>query len=209
MRKEIPIALSFLAGIIMLIDSFTPGNFAPRVELSKWLIIMSAFMVGIASVNLVRIHGANVISRRKGWFNSFSLLVMLVAFTYVGVMKYSYPEVETWKVLFQNFYDYIMSPPAAVMYAIIAFYVSSASYRAFKARSVEATVLLVAAVVVMLGKAPVGELIWSKFPVISSWLLNVANTTGQRGIMIGAAIGGFVTSLRVLLGLERGHLGGV
>ncbi len=209
MRKEIPIALSFIAGIVMLIDSFTPGTFGPRAELSKWIIIMSAFMVGIATVNLIRIHVANIVSRRKGWFNSVSLLVMLALFTYVGIMKYSFPEVETWKVLYQNFYDYIMSPPAAAMFAIIAFYVSSASYRAFRARSLEATILLVAAIVVMLGKAPVGELIWAKFPVISTWLLNVANTTGQRGIMIGAAIGGFVTSLRVLLGIERGHLGGV
>ena len=68
--------------------------------------------------------------------------------------------------------------------------------------------MLIAAILIMLGKAPVGEMIWSKFPTISTWLMDIPNTVGQRAIMIGAAIGGFATSLRILLGIERGHLGG-
>lgn len=68
--------------------------------------------------------------------------------------------------------------------------------------------LLISAVIVMLGAAPVGALIWSNFPVIQRWLIAVPNMTGQRAIMIGAAIGGFAASLRILLGQDRSYLGG-
>ncbi len=61
----------------------------------------------------------------------------------------------------------------------------------------------------MLGKAPVGELMWSQFPTVSNWIFDVPTMVGQRAIMIGSAIGAFATALRILLGLERGHLGGV
>jgi len=208
-RREIPIALTAIAALIMLLDSFTTGALTAAAELSKWIIIISAIMIGIATVNLARIHGANIARRRPGWFNSLALLVVLVVYAFIGIMNRSFPANAMWKDLYQNVFDNVQSPLGSAMFAIIAFYVASASYRAFRARSLEASVLLIAAVLVMLGKAPIGELLSKQFPVIATWLLNVANTTGQRGIMIGAAIGAFVTSLRVIVGLERGHLGGV
>jgi len=100
-----------------------------------------------------------------------------------------------------------MSPLGAAMFAMLAFYIASASYRAFRMRSLEATILLISAVLVMLGRAPIGELMWNQFPTIATWLLNIPNTAGQKAIMIGSAIGAFATSLRILLGIERGHLG--
>jgi hypothetical protein len=66
---------------------------------------------------------------------------------------------------------------------------------------------MAATVAMMLGQAPIGALIWSKFPTLASWLLSVPNNVGQRAIMMGAAIGAFATSLRILLGIERGHFG--
>lgn len=209
MRREIPIAITVIAGVILLLDSFTNSVVAIADQIETWVIIVSALMIGIATVNLARIHGNNIARKRPGWFNSLALLIVLFGYAFIGIMNRSFPANEMWKTWYQNIFDNVQSPLGSAMFAIIAFYVASASYRAFRARSLEASVLLIAAVLVMLGKAPIGELIWNQFPVISTWLLNVINTAGQRGIMIGAAIGAFVTSLRVLIGLERGHLGGV
>ncbi|MCL5039724.1 MAG: hypothetical protein M1299_07900, partial [Firmicutes bacterium] len=85
---------------------------------------------------------------------------------------------------------------------------ASASFRAFRARNVEATILLLAGVLVLLGRAPVGELISGFFPRGADWLMNVPNIAGNRAILIGAAIGTVATGLRLLLGIDRGYLGG-
>ena len=115
---------------------------------------------------------------------------------------------------FSQLYDYVYSPLVAMMFALLAFFVGSASYRAFRARNKEATVLLVAAFLVMLGRVPLGDVFTGWLPKslhmsnIASWIMNVPNLAGQRAIMIGIALGIVSTSLRLILGIERSYLGG-
>lgn len=209
MRRGVPLAIVFIVGTLLLLNYFVANDTlkATSTNLVSWGVIVSAFAVGLASVNLVRIHANKVARKRSGWGNSVVLVLTMAIFIIVGITNKLYPDNEAAKVLFKNLFDYSYSPFGSAMFAILAFYVASASYRAFRMRSLEATLLLVAAVLVMLGNAPIGELIWSKFPVIGNWLLTVINMTGQRGIAIGVAIGAFATSMRILLGFDRGHLG--
>jgi hypothetical protein len=116
---------------------------------------------------------------------------------------------------FDWMYQWVYSALSATMFALLAFFVASASYRAFRARNLEATLLLVAAFFVMLGRVPVGDLLtdWilpTGYTMSSwaDWIMSVPNTAGQRAIMIGIALGLVSTSLRIILGLERTYLGG-
>jgi hypothetical protein len=59
----------------------------------------------------------------------------------------------------------------------------------------------------MLGRAPVGEVMWSGFPRIADWIMGVVNLAGSRGILISTAIGMVGVALRVLSGIDRSHLG--
>lgn len=210
MRKEVPLLITFCVAIIVMLASITTGP-APEIfknHISPWMTLVSAFAVGLASVNLTRVHANKIQRKHKDWPYSLILLGSMVIYA----VYRSYIEINPTDTAaaagYANIYNYILSPLSSGIWACLAFYVASASYRAFRARSLEATVLLVSAIVVMLGSAPIGAQIWSKFPVIQRWLMDVPNMTGQRGIVIGAAIGSFVTALRVLLGIERGHLGG-
>ncbi len=214
MRREIPLIITFVIGMIMLLTNLVgPADGSDGFlqtwadELGVWMIIVSAFAVGLASVNLIRIHSRNIARQRAGWFNSLTLLLAMASFAAIGSIARLRPQAEAVGELYQNMFDYVQSPLGAAMFAILAFYIASASYRAFRMRSLEATILLVSALLVMLGRAPIGELLWKQFPTIATWLLNIPNTAGQKAIMIGAAIGAFATSLRILLGIERGHLG--
>lgn len=209
MKRGIPLLIVFVVGSLLLTTYFfkNPTLDQARSLLTNWGVIVTAFSVGLASVNILRIHSARIANRRSGWGNSVVLILTMFIFIVVGIYSRHNPSNEAAAQLFSNLFDYAYSPFSATMYAMIAFYVASASYRAFRMRSFEATLLLTAAVLVMLGNAPIAEQTWDKFPVIGNWLLTVINTTGQRGIAIGVAIGGFATSLRILLGFDRGHLG--
>ena len=96
------------------------------------------------------------------------------------------------------------------MFALLAFYIASAAFRAFRARNAEATVLLVAACIVMVARVPMGEnlpLVGEKLPQFMNWIMDVPNIAARRSIFIGAALGAVATGLRVILGVERSHLG--
>ncbi len=116
------------------------------------------------------------------------------------------------------FYSFF-TPLSATMFALLAFFVASASYRAFKIRNAEATVLLVSGILIMLGRVPLGAyltawtqnipwLSWFHLPVIQEWLYQYPNAAGARAIMIGIGLGIVGTSLRVILGIEKSFMGG-
>ena len=102
------------------------------------------------------------------------------------------------------------------MFSLLAFFVASASYRAFRAKTREATILLVAAFIILVGRTPLGYYLtcwlpdWLSFlhiPNLSAWIMSTPNLAGQRAIMIGIALGIIATSLKLILGIERGYLG--
>ena len=61
--------------------------------------------------------------------------------------------------------------------------------------------------IVLLGRAPLGRSLSDIFPDFAQWLIDIPNNAGRRAIMMGAAIGAIATGLRVILGLERSHMG--
>ena len=66
--------------------------------------------------------------------------------------------------LFKWMFNYMVSPMQATMFALLAFYVASASYRAFRIRNFEATLLLSSGIIIMIGRVPLGS-------YISSWFI--------------------------------------
>ena len=104
-------------------------------------------------------------------------------------------------------YDHVFAPCNATMFALLAFFVASAAFRAFRARNTEAALLLGSAVIILLATAPMGRSISPYLPELSEWILDIPNNAGRRAIMMGAAVGAIATGLRVILGLERSHLG--
>jgi hypothetical protein len=100
----------------------------------------------------------------------------------------------------------IMIPIQATMFSLLAFYIASAAYRAFRARSLLASILLAAAVIIMIRFAPLGP-ISSVVSDISSWILRIPNMAAKRAIFIGVGLGMVATAIKVLLGIERTYMG--
>lgn len=106
--------------------------------------------------------------------------------------------------IFKNIFE----PLSATMFSLLAFFIASAAFRAFRAKSFEASLLLLAAVIVMLGRVPIGAAISPKIPMLAEWIMTYLNTAGQRAIMIGASLGVIAASMKIILGIDRAYLGG-
>jgi len=105
-------------------------------------------------------------------------------------------------------YDHVFAPCNATMFALLAFFVASAAFRAFRARNVEAALLRGSAIIVLLAQAPIGRWLTTSLPHLSDWILDILSNGSRRAIIMGAAVGAIATGLRVILGIERSHLGG-
>ncbi len=112
-------------------------------------------------------------------------------------------------------YEYLFKPLTATMFALLAFYIASAAFRAFRAKNVEAALLLGTAFIILLGRTYAGVWLTQWLPESSPFRIEnmsvfigqVFNTAGMRAIMIGIALGVVSTSLKVLLGIDRSYLG--
>ncbi len=109
---------------------------------------------------------------------------------------------------FSQMFLNVQVPIEATMFSLLAFYIASAAFRAFRARTLEATLLLVAACIVMLGRVPIGDMIHEGIPQATRWILEVPNLASKRGVMIGVGLGMMATSLKIILGIERAWMGG-
>ncbi|HSL93884.1 MAG TPA: hypothetical protein VK905_04705 [Bacillota bacterium] len=203
MRRSLPLTITSFVGFWIVFDYFVKIDFVRTwtTNFTNWVIIVAAFALGLGAVNLLRIHGKRVAERRPGWMESSVLLVALAYMTVTGIFLGT--SSESFLFAFTN----LQQPLSAAMFSLLVFFIASASFRAFRARSIEAAVLLIAGVILMLGRAPIGEAIWDQFPRMADWIMKVPNLAGNRGIMIGAAIGIVSVAMRVLLGIDRGYMG--
>ena len=203
MKKELPLVVAFLTSFIVVVAYFfnIPSVITTSNNLVGWGVLVSAFALGLAAVNLVRVHLTKIRKQGKGWQFSILLLVAMFTVIFAGLTQGTNSQL----------YKYVFVTPrsalGASIYSLIGFYVASASYRAFVAKNVDATILLISAVIVLVGKTPYATVVWSGFPRFVDWIMNVPNMAAQRGIIIGIAVGAVALSLRIMVGLERSSLG--
>jgi len=196
--------VTFLSGLIVAALFFIPNYKAQEVnsKLLEWTLVVYAFALILGSVSLWNSHAKKVKARAEGWGFSLVTLVSLLAITALGV----------WKGVGEGtpvgvIYNTVNSPLASTMFALLAFVIASAAFRAFRARSPEATLLLITAIVMMIGRVSIGELISHRLPGITEWLLDVPNLAAKRAIAIGVGLGAVSTALKIILGIEQSYLG--
>ncbi|MCX7800486.1 MAG: hypothetical protein N2109_09115 [Fimbriimonadales bacterium] len=195
---------------------------------------LGAMLLGIGIYSLLSIHLGRLLKRQKDWFFSlvFTLsMAAMILFGYWDWISRLTPEgaraaAETPSV-FPHFakdllFGGLFINMDAVMFSIIAFFIFSAAYRAFRIRSVESTILLGTALIVMLGLmggvvvsqdsllnsiAQPGESVIVdslRLPTIRSWIQDNLQSPSIRAMEFGLAIGGLAMALRLWLSIEKG-----
>ncbi len=223
MRRQIPLLITFIVGIVLILSAFIPrapfGSLGEEFTVFFDIIAVFAFILGGGA--LIKLHGDKIYKRKKGWGYSLVTVAGFFITLIAGLLKTGNPEGFAGKVdiegsHFYALYEYVFLPLGATMFSLLAFFVASASFRAFRAKNREATILLVAAFIILLGRTFLGSLLtlwlpeqlnFLTIPELANWIMNVPNLAGQRAIMIGISLGVISTSLKIILGVESSYLG--
>jgi len=205
MKRQIPLIIVMSLGFLFAVHTFVPHKYS--VNFYDWWVswskAISPFAVVLGVMSLFMVHGTRISRKLPNWQYSLVTIGALIFTSIVGFI-WGTQEGSPFMWLFKN----VQMPMSATMFSLLAFYIASAAYKAFRARSIEATVLLIAAIIVMLGQVPLGHMISKWIPETSKWILNVPNLAAKRGIMTGVGLGMTATSLKIILGIERTYLGG-
>ncbi len=199
-----PIVVTFLTGATLIAIFFIPNRAAQQTQsvILEWADIVYAFALLLGSISLWISHQKKLQQRAEGWPYSAVTLTALALVTLLGVTQGVGGETIVGKI-----YDSVNAPLASTMFSLLAFFIASAAFRAFRARNIEATLLLLTAIVMMVGRVSIGEFIWKGFPPLTEWLLDVPNLAAKRAVAIGVGLGAISTALKIILGIDRSYLG--
>ena len=231
LKRTVPLIITALAGATMVVSYFLPAAESFGEDVATWFAILAAVAFVLGGGNLLKTHLRKISDRKPGWGYSVIVLGSFAAMLLVGLLKIGvnpnplYPHlpfsgnVNSEGTPFWWGYEYAFKPLTATMFAMLAFYVASAAFRAFRAKNVEAMLLLGTAFVILLGRTFAGVILTGWIPADNAWvaglrlenlsvvIMQVFNTAGSRAIIIGISLGIAATSLKILIGLDRSYLG--
>ncbi|OGX03379.1 MAG: hypothetical protein A3K11_03225 [Nitrospirae bacterium RIFCSPLOWO2_12_FULL_63_8] len=197
-------------GVVFALQYYIPHPVSEEAitKVSDWMKIISGFALVLGIASVFHVHAVKIRRQAPGWGYSGVLFAAIVITMGVGFWSGGESKADGAQTAFGWLYDYTMVPLQGTMFSILAFFIASAAYRAFRARSPEASVLLVSAVVVMMGRVQLGQFLAPWTWDVTQWLLNVLNSAVRRAILIGVSMGSVGLSLKIILGKERSYLGG-
>jgi hypothetical protein len=217
MKRKFPLLLVFVFGILGIIPYYVPHvtyqSFDNAMR-NDFLRILSAFAIILGLVSLLRVHQDKIKRRRENWPYSYVLIIGFAVSSIIGLFggvegELFLPTKIAWfQFDIQTLYLNIIVPLGSTMFALLAFFMASAAYRAFRARSLESSLLLSAAFIIMIGVLPLADKISTHLPAFAQWIMDIPNVAAKRGITFGIALGAIATSLKIILGIERSWLGG-
>ncbi len=213
MKRELPLLLTAVIGLFMILSFFVPHHLVsvPADFLQQCAVIVVAFGYVLGGANALRVNLDSIAKRQPDWAYKIVLVASLLLTVGVGLRDGRHWQDAGTTSMF--LYNQVYSPMQSTMFALLAFYIASAAFRAFRIRTVEAGLLAAAALIVMLGRVPIGDWLsgWLPEPMrlgaMQEWIMNVPQNAAKRAILMGAAMGVMATGLRVILGIERSYLG--
>jgi len=207
MKKSIPILIVFITGIVMVMQYFVPHAASEFLftYANDFVIVIGILALPLGIFSLMRGTVKKAIKDPKERFYALATIIGFLVMVLSGLQRSQFTTPGT---LLQNLFNYIMIPCQATIFSMLAFYIASAAYRAFRIRTLLASVLLVTAFIVMMRIIPLPEPLSSWNSSLVQWILAVPNMAAKRAIIIGVGLGAISYSMKIILGIERGYMGG-
>ena len=231
MKRTVPLIITATIGVLLIVANFVPSLAAWGEDATTFFAIIAAIAFVLGGGSLLKVHLKKISDRNQGWAYSLIVLGSFVIMLAIGLFKIGVPpnpafpdkpwagDIQSQGTAFWWVYEYVFKPLTSTMFAMLAFYIASAAFRAFRAKNFEAILLLGTAFIILLGRtaagpfltdwiSPDGPFAGLRIEELSVYIMQVFNTAGNRAIIIGIALGIASTSLKILMGLDRSYLGG-
>lgn len=206
-RREICIALFAIVSLLIVFNYFV-GSGVGHGVIQSWesslisvVTVSASFATVFAAGTLMMHHYAAIRRRREGWWGSVILIasfVIMFLASYIDPATYDMLTTSLWKEL----------EMAVLVY--VGFYSYTIMFRAsLGVKSPEVALLLICTLFGLLKNAPIGEVLWSGFPLIGNWLNYVPGLGSNNGLLVGIAIGEVALYVRTLMGYEIAYMGEV
>jgi len=208
-RVEIPVAITIICALLQVIPYYLdiPVLAEVSVNFRDWVLLVASYATFIGIITVSRTHIDKVQKKSSGYPYSIIILISAIVMIFFGLPL---PEFGlgmsniVYKFLFTN----VISILKATITSMNAFFVTSAAWRGFRARTVEGSIVLISGLLIMCANAPIMTSLWPPFSAIGDWIFSVPNLATQRAVLIGSALGAIALAARLLMGIERGYLGG-
>ncbi len=217
MKRILIILIIFITGFYYFLEYVLPGEthlsdgVAPLGDIT---LVLGVFGFFLAIIHLTRSHLHRIQRRQPGWYNSFALILSMIIMAAITLWNYFSPDTSL-TMAYDILFNGIFNPLKSTIFALLAFYIASAAYRAFRIRTVEAGVMMFVALFVMLGQISFGQQLtnglvdyeyakYLQLHIVRHWIMDIWNGAAQRGIFFGALIGMLAMAIRIWLSLERG-----
>ena len=209
LKREVVYAITGIVTVVMFLEYFFfPESQAWAEMIRTWAVIIYNISLGLGAVRLAMAHSMNVQRRRENWAFSGVLLAGLAIMLLTGLAGYFMTGQQTSNPIYNWLFNWVYTPLGATLYPITGFYIFSAAYRAFRARNIDAALMLIAGCFVILSNAPVGEAIWVGFATVGEWFRFTGQIPGMRTFALVGTLGMIAYGFRALLGKERGFYAG-
>lgn len=187
-------------GSVVFLSYLIPGMDAIQGPLIDWAVIVGTVaLIFLGGLNVLAVHWHKVRHLQPGWVYSLFLWLGFGVMLATGLA--AGPDGELISLIFKH----VQFPLQATIFSLLAFFVATAAYRAFRLRNLESLAFLLVAVIVLLGQIPGWGLdaLRETLPWAREWILSVMSLGGARGILLGVALGTIVVGIRLLIGIDR------
>ena len=216
-KKYIPLAIVTIVGLLTLATYYVPAKASSAYleTLNQWEVIVAGFAFLLGLISLLMTHWKKIAKHEDGWGYSIFVFIGFLGVVIPGIISGGKQTDDGVQTALGWAFNYLYNPLAATMFAVLAFYIVSTAFRSFRIKSAQAFVLFICALILVLGNVPVGQAIWETLigwsglhiADLTDWLMSVVSVSAKRGIMIGLAVGGVVTCLKMIFTIERSYLG--
>lgn len=205
LRRPLPLYLMAFFSTLVLLQFFIniPELNTAVTYFSQWATALAAFVLVVGIVNVLH-HHYRVYQKReeKRWYFSVWAIFLIITLTAYGLWVGG-----AYTANFEWFWFTLSAWPYSSTLTVQCLYQFSAGYRAFRARSIEATLLLVGAFITILGYSPLTATLFPAIQNLATWLANYPAAASNRGVLIGTGVGALALGIRIVLGREK-QMGG-